>query len=258
MSIEEGVLVRIEEARGSAPREAGTVMWVDARGIQGTIGGGNLEFQAIEQARKLLDDPTRDEATQQYALGPLLEQCCGGSVVLKLEKRPVAERQLLMADDRDFAPLYMFGAGHVGKAVMTAIQRLPFHVNWVDGRAHEFPSLLPRHTRKLVDENPALVVEQAVRGGLYLVFTHSHQLDYEITAAILRRGDAAFCGLIGSETKRARFVSRFEKEEGLSADQIDGLTCPIGVAGVRGKEPEVIAAAVAAQLLQVISKDKEE
>lgn len=258
MSVEKGVLVRVEEARGSAPREAGTVMWVDARGTQGTIGGGNLEFQAIEQALKLLDDPTRDEATQQYALGPLLEQCCGGSVVLKLVKHRATERQSLMADERDLAPLTMFGAGHVGKAVMAAIQKLPFRVNWVDSRAHEFPNLLPRHTRKLIDENPAHVVEQAASGSLYLVFTHSHQLDYEITAAILKRGDARFCGLIGSETKRARFVSRLEKEEGLSADQIDGLTCPIGVEGVRGKEPEVIAAAVAAQLLQVISKDKKE
>lgn len=258
MSVEEGVLVRVEEAAGSAPREAGTAMWVDARGIQGTIGGGNLEFQAIEQARKLLDDPTQDAATQRYALGPLLEQCCGGSVVLKLEKHPMADRQSLMADDREFASLTMFGAGHVGKAVMAALQKLPFKVTWVDSRAHEFPSLISRHTRRLVDENPVHVVEQAASGGLYLVFTHSHQLDYEITAAILKRGDARFCGLIGSKTKRARFVSRLEKEEGLSADQIDGLTCPIGVAGVRGKEPEVIAAAVAAQLLQVISKEKKE
>ncbi len=258
MSVEEGVLVRVEEARGSAPREAGTIMWVDARGIQGTIGGGNLEFQAIEQARKLLDDPARNEATQHYALGPLLEQCCGGNVVLKLEKCPIAERQSLMADGRVFAPLFMFGAGHVGKAVMKAIQRLPFQVTWIDSRAHEFPSLLARHTRKLLDDNPVRVVEQAVQGCLYLVFTHSHQLDYDITAAILRRGDAAFCGLIGSGTKRARFVSRFEKEEGLSKVQIARLTCPIGVAGVRGKEPEVIAAAVAAQLLQVVSKDKKE
>lgn len=227
-------------------------MWVDTRGIQGTIGGGNLEFLAIEQAHKLLDSDGT-EATQRYALGPLLEQCCGGSVVLKLSKIPASDRMAAMKNDRALAPLYMFGAGHVGKAVMTAIQKLPFQVTWVDGRADEFPNLVPRRTLKVLDDQPVRRVESAPAHSLFLVFTHSHQLDYDITAAVLKRRDAAYCGLIGSATKRARFVSRFRKEEKLTEDQIDRLTCPIGVAGIHGKEPEVIAAAVAAQLLQVIS-----
>ncbi len=252
MSVEYGVLVRVDATEGSAPREEGTVMWVDARGIQGTIGGGNLEFLAIEQARKLLEVDEM-EATQRYALGPLLEQCCGGSVVLKLKKMPTANRLSAMRDTRTLAPLYMFGAGHVGKAVMTAIRKLPFQVTWVDGRADEFPSLVSKRTTKVLDDTPVRHVESAPAYSLYLIFTHSHQLDYDITAAVLKRGDAAYCGLIGSDTKRARFVSRFRKEEGLSEDQIARLTCPIGIVGIHGKEPEVIAASVAAQLLQVIS-----
>lgn len=247
-----GVLIVVEETKGSAPREAGTRMWVDARGIQGTIGGGNLEFQVIEQAHKLLADDTLTELTQNYALGPLLEQCCGGSVVLSLAKKPLTDRMVLMADHRALAQLYMFGAGHVGKAVMAAIHKLPFRVTWVDERAHEFPSFVPKHASTVTDRDPVAVVESAPAGSLFLIFTHSHQLDYAITAAVLARGDARYCGLIGSKTKRARFENRMLKERLITEEDLPGLTCPIGVEGVTGKEPEIIAAAVAAQLLQYI------
>ncbi|NVJ96891.1 MAG: xanthine dehydrogenase accessory protein XdhC [Alphaproteobacteria bacterium] len=245
-----GVLISILETKGSAPREAGTVMWVDARGIQGTIGGGNLEFQAIEQARKLLADDSLMETTQTYALGPLLEQCCGGSVVLHLHKKPIAERTALMVDHRRLTPLYMFGAGHVGRAVMAAIHKLPFAVTWFDERAQEFPTFVPRCAQKVAEGSPIALVEKAPPGSLFLIFTHSHQLDYAITAAVLARGDARFCGLIGSKTKRARFENRMLKERVISEADLPNLTCPIGVEGITGKEPEVIAAAVAAQLLQ--------
>ncbi len=247
-----GVLIIVEETKGSAPREAGTTMWVDARGIQGTIGGGNLEYQVIEQAHKLLADDTLTELTQNYALGPLLEQCCGGSVVLKLIKKPVAERMAMMAGRRARVPLYMFGAGHVGKAVMAAIHKLPFAVTWVDERVHEFPSFVPKHAEKVTDRDPVEVVESAPAGSLFLIFTHSHQLDYAITAAVLKRGDARYCGLIGSKTKRARFENRMLKERVITEEDLPNLTCPIGVEGVHGKEPEIIAAAVAAQLLRYI------
>ncbi len=245
-----GVLIVVEETKGSAPREAGTTMWVDARGTQGTIGGGNLEFQVIEQAHKLLADDTLSELTQNYALGPLLEQCCGGSVVLKLTKKPVAERMTLLRDKRTLAPLYMFGAGHVGKAVMAAIHKLPFRVTWVDERAHEFPSFVPKNAVRVTNRDPFEVVESAPAGSLFLIFTHSHQLDYAVTAAVLARGDARYCGLIGSKTKRARFENRMLKERLITEADLSKLTCPIGVEGVTGKEPEIIAAAVAAQLLQ--------
>lgn len=245
-----GVLITVEEIQGSAPREAGAAMWVDARGTHGTIGGGNLEFQATEQARKLLHDPDRTETIQKYALGPLLEQCCGGSVVLKLAKKPLAEREALLRDRRPLAPLYMFGAGHVGRSVAQALRPLPFRITWVDGRAQEFPDFLPKHAVKVTDIEAVKVVGEAPAKALYLIFTHSHQLDYDITAAVLKRGDARYCGLIGSETKRSRFESRLLKEQGITADDLRNLTCPIGIEGVDGKEPEVIAAAVAAQLLQ--------
>ena len=250
MSSEYGVLIVVEETKGSAPREAGTVMWVDARGIQGTIGGGNLEYHAIEQAHKLLADDALTELSQNYALGPLLEQCCGGSVTLRLTKKPLTERMALMTDRRARTPLYMFGAGHVGKAVMAAIHKLPFQVTWVDARVHEFPSFMPKNAERVTDRDPVEVVESAAPGSLFLIFTHSHQLDYAITAAVLGRGDARYCGLIGSKTKRARFENRMLKERVIAEEDLLRLICPIGVEGVMGKEPEIIAAAVAAQLLQ--------
>lgn len=250
MAASYGVLITVEETQGSAPREAGTAMWVDARGIQGTIGGGNLEFQATEQARKLLDDPDKDEVAQKYALGPLLEQCCGGSVVLKLTKKPLAQREALLRSRRMVAPLYMFGAGHVGRAVAQALRPLPFHITWVDSRAQEFPDFLPKNAVKVTDEDAVKVVGEAPANALYLIFTHSHQLDYDITSAVLKRGDVRFCGLIGSKTKRARFENRMLKERVITEDDLPKLTCPIGIDGIDGKEPEIIAAAVAAQLLQ--------
>lgn len=249
----QGVLVTIAETKGSVPREAGTTMWVEAETAIGTIGGGNLEFQAIGQARKLLAQNDQVVVTQKYALGPLLEQCCGGSLVLTLEKMSRADgmavRARAVAAETRY-PLYVFGAGHVGRAVINAVSPLPFRVVWVDQRAHEFPADAKGAVIQDLTSNPIEVVEAAEEGALFLVLTHSHQLDYEIAAAALKRGDARYVGLIGSETKRARFESRMRKDGALNDNDFKGLTCPIGVQGIEGKAPEVIAAAVAAQLLQ--------
>lgn len=250
-----GVLVTVQETQGSVPREAGTSIWVGERQISGTIGGGNLEFQAIEQARKLLADETKSELTQKYALGPLLEQCCGGSVVLKLEKMTAADafaKGDAVRAKQVLTPVYMFGAGHVGRATYAALMPLPFALTWVDSRGAEFPDYIPDNVNVRVTEDAWAVVAEAPAGALYLIFTHSHQLDYDITAAVLERGDAGYCGLIGSKTKRARFENRLLRERVISEQGLSQLTCPIGVEGIGGKEPEVIAAAVVAQLLQQI------
>ncbi|TNE64305.1 MAG: xanthine dehydrogenase accessory protein XdhC [Alphaproteobacteria bacterium] len=247
-----GVMVRVAETKGSSPREAGAAMWVGADHLFGTIGGGNLEFQAIEQARKLLADKTRDSLTQTYALGPLLDQCCGGQVVLSFEKMPDDEARRQMGAGRKLLPLYMFGAGHVGRAVAQALAPLDFAVTWVDGRAAEFPATVVDTVRMVVSEDPLAEVQGAPAGAFYLVFTHSHPLDYELTAAILARRDAAYCGLIGSATKRARFENRMLRERRITEDDLPKLTCPIGLATIKGKEPAVIAASVVAQLLALL------
>lgn len=147
-------------------------------------------------------------------------------------------------------PLYLFGAGHVGKAIAERMRNLPFRVIWADSREAEFPDVMPENVEICPADSTSEIVAGAPAGAIFLVMTYSHQIDYAVTAAILSRGDAAYCGLIGSKTKRARFLKRFRDEEGLSQKACDQLTCPIGLLSVKGKDPEIIAISVIAQLLE--------
>ena len=143
--------------------------------------------------------------------------------------------------------LQLFGAGHVGAALVQALAALPFDVEWIDGRTGLFPATVPANVRTSA-ATPADAVAAARAGDFFLVMTHSHPLDLEICEKVLRRGDFAFLGLIGSETKRARFVSRL-RARGLAPDLVQRMTCPIGIPEIAGKHPAVIAIAVAAQLV---------
>jgi xanthine dehydrogenase accessory factor len=146
--------------------------------------------------------------------------------------------------------LQLYGAGHVGRAIATLLAGIDCRVQWIDERDSEFPATpSPPHIERLCVEPVEAEVAQAAPAAFYLVLTHSHDLDLRITEAILQRGDFAYLGLIGSQTKRARFVHRFE-QRGIDAATLARLTCPIGVPGIAGKEPAVIAVAVVAQLLQ--------
>lgn len=251
---EPAVVVEVTEALGSAPREAGTRMLVGKGCCAGTVGGGHLELKAIERARRMLASGG-DAAPQSahYPLGPALGQCCGGAVTLGFTR---LDAKALGAWPKS-APrfhLQLYGAGHVGRAIVDALAPLNVAVDWIDERDAEFPpdAELPPHTRKVCVDTIEAEVREAPRGAFYLVLTHRHDLDLRISEAILRRGDFRFFGLIGSKTKRQRFIRRFE-QRGIDVATIARMTCPIGVPGVDGKEPEVIAAAVVAQLLQVSS-----
>lgn len=242
------VVVSVLQARGSVPREAGTRMLVSARAVAGTIGGGHLELKAIEAARRLLAGA--DEPREQHLpLGPALGQCCGGAVTLGLQPLSAADPQAWPPSAPRFT-LQLYGAGHVGRAIVRLLADLPCRVQWIDEREAEFPKgALPPHIERVCVEPVQAEVAVAPAGAFYLVLTHSHDLDLAITEAILRRGDFGFLGLIGSATKRARFRRRFEAR-GIATAVLDRMTCPIGVPGIAGKEPEVIALAVVAQLLQ--------
>lgn len=252
------ILVEIGEARGSAPRTAGTRMLVSAADFAGTVGGGHLEWKAIAAARSMLSNAEAGPSSEHYPLGPALGQCCGGAVTLRYSRLDAGALNAWPAPEPWFE-LQLYGAGHVGRAIVRALAPLHVRVDWIDEREQEFggDALAP-----LVDAN-ALIrtlcvdavqaeVRQARPGAFYLVLTHQHDLDLRITEAILRRGDFTYLGLIGSKTKRRRFEHRFE-QIGIAAETIRRITCPIGVPGITGKEPEVIAAAVVAQLLQVAS-----
>jgi xanthine dehydrogenase accessory factor len=237
------VLVTVLRAEGSTPREAGAKMVVTAQGFQGTIGGGHLELLALRQARELLDRPDpgpEGEAPEvrDLALGPSLGQCCGGRTTLVYER--IAPPRWRVA---------VFGAGHVGKALVKLLADLPCQVTWIDPRPGEFPPALAAGVRQVVAEAPEEEVAGLAPGGDVVVMTHSHALDLQVVEAVLRRGDQRYLGLIGSATKRARFLERL-RQRGFPEAALAGLTCPIGVAGIRGKLPAAIAVAVAAQLLQ--------
>ena len=251
------VVVEVTCAVGSVPREAGTRMLVGPEECVGTIGGGHLELKAIEHARAMLRRGDLGPHAEHFPLGPALGQCCGGAVTLAY--RPLDERSL--ADWPESAPLFhlqLYGAGHVGRAIATLLATLDVVVDWIDERESEFPSAWspgtpwPAQIRRVCVDGVEGEVAAAPAGACYLVLTHRHDLDLRITEAILERGDFAFLGLIGSKTKRQRFIHRFEAR-GIPPARIARLTCPIGLPAIAGKEPAVIAAAVVAQLLTVTS-----
>jgi xanthine dehydrogenase accessory factor len=247
-----GVVVEVSAARGSVPRERGTRMLVSAAQALGTIGGGHLELLAIEIARGMLAHPEADEPFERhFPLGPALGQCCGGAVTLRFARLDARSlRTWPAAEPRFFLQLY--GAGHVGRAIVKLLSDLPCRVQWIDERESEFPAeaLLAPHIEKVCVEPVEAEVDVAPPQACYLVLTHNHDLDLRITEAILRRGDFRHLGLIGSATKRARFLHRFEAR-GIPAQALARMTCPIGVPGIEGKEPEIIAIAAVAQLLQL-------
>lgn len=296
------VLVTVAGIVGSSPRELGARMLVADSGTFGSVGGGNLEYQAIASAGKMLSRSTRHKQVyDRLGLGPALNQCCGGAVTLLYEYCPSprlpwlnaamqAMRHgepacLLSAVDSPvtrkwvFSPrpgnasgngaievdtgesrylletlqsarldLYLFGAGHVGKAVVRCLEPLPFRIHWIDSRSKEFPYRLPDNVTTCVASDPVAAVSTARPDSLFLVMTHSHALDEDICHAILERRDFRWLGLIGSNTKRLRFLHRLEAR-GVGQAQLARLVCPIGIAGVSGKRPATIALAVAAQLM---------
>jgi xanthine dehydrogenase accessory factor len=232
---ESAVLVTVVTALGSTPREAGTKMVVTAHGLHGTIGGGQLEYEATEAARALLRDGAAAPLQRDYPLGPALGQCCGGHTTLLYEPvRPVTWR------------IALFGAGHVGRAIVKLLADLPCRVTWIDTRADAFPDTLPGNVTAVSPARPEDALVTA--GAQALIMTHSHAQDYDIAAALLAREDLMSVGLIGSDTKRARFVGRMARA-GIGADAIARLRCPIGLPGIDGKLPAEIAIAVVGQLL---------
>jgi xanthine dehydrogenase accessory factor len=287
-------LVTILATEGSAPRGPGARMIVTETGLGGSIGGGRLEHQAMAQARAILAHPPGSWRVQDYPLGPLLGQCCGGRVRLliehletvpesagpfavtlseRVERRPfpgespgpaaesdlgpgrrrgsVAARgplptqgaRFLEPVETDAMPVFLFGAGHVGRAIAARADGLPLHLSWYDSRPEmaETPGVFCAEEAEMVAR-----AAEAPEDAAVVILTHDHGLDHRLAAAALA-SRARFVGLIGSQTKRARFLSR------LAADGIDAarLTCPIGIPGIGGREPEVIAIAVLAQLLML-------
>jgi xanthine dehydrogenase accessory factor len=307
------VLVTVARVEGSAPREAGTKMIVTRDSARHTIGGGHLEWKAIETARQVLKEGMRVphmRRLERFALGPSLGQCCGGAVVLAFERLDVgdlgwisslakrvaaglstvrsvsfgpAPDAVMLSDPepgvegadcllwdgagfdessslltetvapRDFA-VVLFGAGHVGAALVRVLGTLPCHVRWVDERDAQFPPPeLLQASNVTIDPNdaPDEAIDQAAPHTYFIVMTHNHTLDLELAERILRRGDFAFFGMIGSHSKRKQFEHRLAAR-GIDPAQIARMICPLGVEGIIDKSPEIIAISAAAQVLQAV------
>ena len=282
LAYQPAVLVQVHAVAGSVPREAGTWMAVFQDALVGTVGGGHLEYQAIASARELLKIPSVAEpSTQRFALGPSLGQCCGGVVHLRFECVSAVDAPALAQRLQSrLTPVALFGGGHVGHALVRVLSSLPFAVTWIDSRDGVFPdeptgfSVGPpqgkmrplggqgatRNERALgpivVTEHsdpPQAAVRHIAPQSRVLIMSFSHAEDLEVLAACLlrqrERADLPYIGLIGSKTKWATFRHRLEAR-GFTPDELAHVTSPIGVPGIAGKEPEVIAVAVAAQLLQ--------
>ena len=296
-------MVTIVGVQGSTPRETGARMLVWPDRFTGTIGGGSLERQGLEQARRLLGQSARRHALQDYPLGPMLGQCCGGHVRLLVERvdaeslawlepaaaqrtpfaliarfadgamqrtvgaapaipdgprTPIPEIRIISEAIRPTLPrLVIFGAGHIGQAVARAFAPLPFHLDWLASREDLRPEAGGTQAVIMSEDELEEAVEAAPADTLFAIFTHSHDLDYRLTRAALRKGDFRYLGLIGSRTKRLRFERRLQ-DDGVTEAQLARLTSPIGISQLKSKAPAVIAVGLAAQLLQLTEDASQE
>ncbi|MEM8689976.1 MAG: xanthine dehydrogenase accessory protein XdhC [Pseudomonadota bacterium] len=251
---EKVAVVRIVSVEGSSPREEDTWMLVSDRATYGTIGGGQLEYMAIDEACALIAKGELAR-TLDIPLGPEIGQCCGGRVQLSVDRVDGAMREeLILAEDAErkaHPTVYLFGAGHVGRALSEAFQPLPVHTVIVDTRATELSLIDDRFDKRLVPM-PEELVRSADPGSVFIVLTHDHSLDFLIASEALARADAAYVGMIGSRTKRATFESWCSKAAERHVDT-KGLVCPIGAAKQKDKRPEVIAAYVAAEVMAALA-----
>jgi xanthine dehydrogenase accessory factor len=226
-------------ATGSTPRGGASKMVVTELETFDTIGGGELEFNVTKNARKMLEKRVPVQQVEHYPLATKANQCCGGSVTVLLESFPVPQNRITI-----------FGAGHVAKALVKILSQCDTRIDWIDTRAEIFPKELPGNVKVNPINDPVEHVEAMTSDERCLVMTHDHHLDYRLVSAILKRTEADFVGLIGSETKSKRFISKLRKE-GLSDEDLTRCVCPIGLSSVKGKLPMEIAVSVAAQLLSL-------
>ncbi len=235
------VLITVLNVAGSGPREAGAKMVVTCNEACDTIGGGNLEYQAIAKARVLLDEGKRTVFSESFSLGKDLTQCCGGRVELLFECMPACKVQIAL-----------FGAGHVGTCLSKILSELPYRVAWLDNRESLISEIcdrgLPADANIQYFSQPETAIEQFPRDTIFLILTHSHELDMELVEAVISRGDARFCGLIGSKSKAGKFRNRLRRK-GFTNDEIESLVCPVGLSSVAGKKPMEVAVSIAAQII---------
>lgn len=254
----ESVLVEVTGADGSTPRDTDAWMLVSQRRTFATIGGGQLEYMAIDHARRALQQGQPAEP-MTIPLGPEIGQCCGGRVRLAFTAlTPDLAERLIARDDLDTAArphVYICGAGHVGDALATALSLAPVRTVLVDTREDELAACRAAGIETCLTPVPEAIVRDAPPGSAFVILTHDHALDFLIAAEALRRDDAAYVGMIGSKTKRATFKNWLSREIG-RPELLSRLVCPIGGSVVKDKRPAVIATLAAAEILTAVLAPK--
>ena len=248
------ILVEIEAVKGSSPREAGTFMLVSTTRIWETIGGGQFEYMATDHARAMLDGRTEIDVLD-IPLGPEIGQCCGGRTLLRFTKVTEAVADALItrmrkAEDQQPA-IFVFGAGHVGKALANSLSLLPMSVSVIETRREELvglPGTVSTHLKPM----PEAMVKDIPAGGAVIIVTHDHALDFLIAKEALCRDDLAYIGMIGSKTKRATFANWLAREG--HDGPLGNLVLPIGGTLVKDKRPAIIAALVTSEVLVAIQR----
>lgn len=233
------VLVTLVGVSGSTPRNSGTKMVISQTDIFDTIGGGHLEHKTIKHARTMLAAGKNCQHLEHFQLGSNLGQCCGGNASVLFECFAAVGVNIML-----------FGAGHVGKALIPILAQLPCHVTWVDSREEQFPANIEMYSNvtKVVSEEPEFEVGSMPEHSYFVVMTHNHQMDFEISQAILKRADFSYLGLIASDTKWRRFKQRY-KHRDVDQNQVARMSCPIGLEQVGGKLPIEVAVSVSAEII---------
>ncbi|QFU25295.1 xanthine dehydrogenase accessory protein XdhC [Shewanella eurypsychrophilus] len=240
------VLVTLVGVSGSTPRNSGTKMVISKDDIFDTIGGGHLEHKSIKHAHKMLAAGKSCQHLEHFQLGTNLGQCCGGNASVMFECFASVGVNIMV-----------FGAGHVGKALVAILAGLPCQVTWVDSRAEQFPADVENYhnVTKVISEEPEFEVASMPENSYFVVMTHNHQMDFEISQAILKRGDFHYLGLIASGTKWRRFQQRYKHRE-IDPNQVARMSCPIGLEQVGGKLPMEVAVSVSGEIINLYQAEQ--
>lgn len=241
------VLVTLVGVSGSTPRNSGTKMVISKDDIFDTIGGGHLEHKTIKHAKMMLAAGKDNQHLEHFQLGTNLGQCCGGNASVLFECFAAVGVNIML-----------FGAGHVGKALIPILAQLPCQVTWVDSRDEQFSANLDAYhnVHKVVSEEPEREVANMPENSYYIVMTHNHQMDFEISQAILKRSDFNYLGLIASDTKWRRFQQRY-KHRDIDQSQVARMNCPIGLDQVGGKLPMEVAVSVSAEIIKFYQAEQD-
>ena len=248
------ILAKIINTKGSVPRNENVKMAISSFEEYGTIGGGELEFQIIKKSRDLLNNNKKNKNIVDLPLGPALGQCCGGYVKIQLIKYKngnilIKENDLINEIIENNLNLYIFGAGHVSKALISKIEGVGFNVFVVDSRENFISKIKQSHVVPIFSKDNNIIIKNAPSNAYYLIMTHSHKIDLDICSLILNKNNFSFIGLIGSKTKKNRFSKRLA-DYGFSKNLIEKIECPIGIENIKGKEPDIIAISIIARLLE--------